>query len=130
MAAPFPRKCQPKILLDTASRVKAIYVYMMSCHIYRARTLNWPWARLLRADLDKGGLKVEPAFERQLTQNTGASPYFQRRIVRRVLGQVSTQNEGTSNQLIENKGRGICLGDVLNLKRRLSLVSTELVVNK
>jgi len=100
--------------LDTGPRLKAIYVSYMSCHNDRGRTLsvgecNSPRGGVkaplqhhypLRAELDKGGLKVEPIWERILTENTGVSSYVQRKIDRRVRDHVSTQDEGWSQYLL------------------------------
>jgi hypothetical protein len=57
--------------LDRASGVQLIYVLYMACHKYRARTSSWPWAWPLRADLNKGSLMVELAWERILNEDTG-----------------------------------------------------------
>jgi hypothetical protein len=73
----------------------------------------------LCAELDKGGLKVEPAWEGDLTENTGLSQYFLRGIERRALLYKNSQDGGGSHNVIANKGRDICLRDVVNFTQRL-----------
>jgi hypothetical protein len=78
----------------------------MSCHDDRARKLKWPWASLLRPELDNRGLKVESVRDMIFTENTRLGSYFERKVEWRALNLVSTQNEGSSQHVIENKGRG------------------------
>jgi hypothetical protein len=65
------KRAATKKRLDTAPRVRAIWVSYMACHNYHARTMSWPWARPLRAGLNKGGLKMEPAWESILSPQIG-----------------------------------------------------------
>jgi hypothetical protein len=88
--------------LDTAPRPEVIYVLYMSCYSDHSRTLTLPWAWPLRAELDKGGLKVEPAWEINLTENTGLSAYFRCELERRVPVYINSQDEGDSHNFIEN----------------------------
>jgi hypothetical protein len=67
----------------------------------------------LRADLYNGGLKVEPAWERLLTENTGLSLYFLRGIECRVLLYKNSQDGGDSQNVIESKVRELVRGDIL-----------------
>jgi hypothetical protein len=57
---------------------------------------------LLRAELDKGRLKVEPAGEINLTENTGLSAFFRCELKRRVPVYINSQDEGDSHNFIEN----------------------------
>jgi hypothetical protein len=103
--------------LDSTPRVKSIYPSYMSCHNDRARTLSMGESTSprcgamppplhhypLRNELDKGGLKVEPTWERKLTQNKRLTCYFRRSIDGRVRDRVSTQDEGSSQYLLWNR---------------------------
>jgi hypothetical protein len=82
----------------------------MSCHKYHVRTFNWPWAWRKCAKVDKGRLKVDSVRDRILAENSRLSAYFEHRVEWQALKPVSTQNEGSSQYAIENKGRGICTG--------------------
>jgi hypothetical protein len=71
----------------------------------------------LRAEIDKGGLKVEPAWEGKLAENTGLSLYFLRGIERRALLYRNSQDGGDSQNVIESKVRELVRGDILKCWR-------------
>jgi hypothetical protein len=104
--------------LTPPPQVKTIYVSYMPCHNCHARTLNWPWVWSMCPEVDNGGLKVEPARGGIFTEKPRLSAYFEGRVDWRALNPVSTQNEGLSQHVIENNGRGICTRDALNFTQR------------